>query len=193
MKTAVISGTTSSTVKPDKRIKDLTGNVYGYLTVIGPIKRHNAKVVRLCHCKCGNDTWVESVKLRRKHTQSCGCYRSDFKKLKSGEAVRNNILDDYKRGASKRNFSWTISDDTFDRLLGGQCVYCCSPPSRVRKGRRGNGDFVYNGIDRVNSSLGYDDDNVVSCCYVCNRAKSDMTLQEFNSWIERLVKHYGTR
>lgn len=177
----------------DSRIKNLTGNVYGYLTVVGPLKRHKNTIVRLCICKCGKETWVSSPKLRSGHTQSCGCYREEFKKIKFGEAVRNNILDDYKRGAAKRNFSWTISDELFDSLLQGLCAYCSSPPLRERKARRGNGNFIYNGIDRVNSSLGYDETNVVSCCYPCNRAKSNMTIDEFNSWIARLVAHHGSK
>ena len=47
----------------------------------------------------------------------------------------------------------------------------------------------YNGIDRVNPALGYVEDNVVTCCKICNIAKHDLRLEEFLAWIEKLKRH----
>lgn len=43
-------------------------------------------------------------------------------------------------------------------------------------------------IDRVNSCLGYISTNVVSCCKICNSAKSNLPLIEFENWITELIK-----
>ena len=44
-----------------------------------------------------------------------------------------------------------------------------------------------NGIDRVDSKKKiYSVDNCVSCCKICNRAKSDQTTEEFLQWVERI-------
>lgn len=49
--------------------------------------------------------------------------------------------------------------------------------------------FVRNGIDRVDSAQGYVLTNVVPCCKQCNRAKSDLSREEFLTWVERVHAH----
>ena len=49
--------------------------------------------------------------------------------------------------------------------------------------------YTYSGIDRVDSNIGYEINNVVSCCNICNRAKSNMKLDEFNEWRMKLAKY----
>ena len=46
-----------------------------------------------------------------------------------------------------------------------------------------------NGIDRVDSSKGYVEDNVVSCCKYCNTAKNTMSRDEFFKWIKRVYEY----
>ena len=43
--------------------------------------------------------------------------------------------------------------------------------------------LAYNGLDRVDNSRGYEPSNVVPCCRRCNRAKDDMSSQEFMKWL----------
>lgn len=50
-------------------------------------------------------------------------------------------------------------------------------------------EFVYNGIDRMDNSLGYISGNVVTCCQICNRAKGAMLLEDFMLWIKQLVTY----
>lgn len=49
--------------------KDITGNVYGKLTVLGFYGNSKWK----CKCECGNITYVTATKLKSGHTKSCGC------------------------------------------------------------------------------------------------------------------------
>lgn len=61
-----------------KNIKDLTGQKFGFLTVIkdsGERKNHN--VVWICQCECGNTVVVSGDNLRRNHTKSCGCQKKE--------------------------------------------------------------------------------------------------------------------
>jgi hypothetical protein len=61
---------------------DLTGKIFGRLTVIRRTsrgERKNKQACWLCKCVCGNKTVVGSADLRRKHaTKSCGCYRREL-------------------------------------------------------------------------------------------------------------------
>lgn len=46
--------------------------------------------------------------------------------------------------------------------------------------------YINNGIDRIDNNKGYTIDNVVPCCKMCNQAKNDYTLQEFQDWVEKI-------
>jgi hypothetical protein len=48
------------------------------------------------------------------------------------------------------------------------------------------GYYLYNGIDRVDNTLGYSKENCVSCCKICNYMKQVLTLEEFYSHIRRI-------
>jgi len=47
--------------------------------------------------------------------------------------------------------------------------------------------YLYNGVDRVDSNKDYTEDNVVSCCKICNYAKHTMGTYQFMDWIKRLI------
>ena len=60
------------------KLKDETGNTYGYLTVIE--RAENDKDGRAqwrCKCKCGNEVTVLGKRLRNGNTKSCGCYQRE--------------------------------------------------------------------------------------------------------------------
>lgn len=61
-----------------KQVVDLNGQSFGRLTVqdfagLTP----DRKAIWGCECACGKKVNVKAKDLRRGHTQSCGCYRSD--------------------------------------------------------------------------------------------------------------------
>lgn len=53
------------------------GTQYGYLTILKPIFEEGQKTKYYCQCKCGNTIIVESDRLKRGNTKSCGCYRKE--------------------------------------------------------------------------------------------------------------------
>jgi hypothetical protein len=55
---------------------------------------------------------------------------------------------------------------------------------------KAHADFRYNGIDRVDSSMGYVAGNVVPCCSTCNRMKLDHSYDDFIAHIKKIVAHY---
>lgn len=58
-------------------IKDETGNIYGYLTVIERAPNNKeGRAMWKCKCKCGNICYVQHVYLTSGDTKSCGCIRS---------------------------------------------------------------------------------------------------------------------
>ena len=79
------------------------------------------------------------------------------------------------------------------------CYYCGSLPNNVfnrakidkkaSKKAKLEGDYIYNGLDRIDSNLGHIRGNVVPCCKYCNFGKSKLSVVEFYSWANR-VREY---
>lgn len=82
----------------------------------------------------------------------------------------------FKSNAKQRNKMNKVTFEMFAELWNQPCHYC--------------GDEVFSaGIDRVDSSAGYVKGNIVRCCEKCNRAKSNMTVDEFISHCQKVVAH----
>lgn len=74
----------------------------------------------------------------------------------------------YKIDAEKRNLIFNLSKELFDKLLKNKCFYC--------------GNFSKdgaNGIDRIDSSQGYTQENCESCCKTCNFMKLNFSKDQF--------------
>lgn len=56
---------------------DLSGKVFGRLTVISRGENNKRRVTWNCACSCGNNTNVDANKLNNGHTQSCGCLQRE--------------------------------------------------------------------------------------------------------------------
>lgn len=169
---------------------DITGQRFGSLVAVSCTDSDGSgKGARwLCQCDCGNTSTPLGLSLRIGNTRSCGCgRRQKGNRLPPGRSARNSVVHVYKGGAARRGLCWLISDEEFDRIAASNCHYCGAPPAIVRRIGR-NGSFTYNGLDRVDSRVGYSSANVVPCCTACNRAKGNMPMKDFKEWLDRLVR-----
>jgi hypothetical protein len=173
---------------------DRTGKRYGSLLVIERVSnRVERRATWLCVCDCGNEKILTGHALAR-GTKSCGCAkitgpRENYTcKLPPGVSALNNLLKSYKRGAKDRHLAWELNIEEFSHLTSQPCYYCGSPPSLYSKISK-NGQYLYNGLDRVNNKDGYTTKNVVTCCRTCNHAKACMSKNDFISWILRAAKN----
>lgn len=169
---------------------DITGQRFGSLVAVSCTDSDGSgKGARwLCQCDCGNTSTPLGLSLRIGNTRSCGCgRRQKGNRLPHGRSARNSIVHVYKGAAKRRGLCWLMPDDEVDRIFASDCHYCGARPTRVRRLGRSS-SFVYNGLDRVDSRVGYTPANVVACCFNCNYAKRDMTLEQFTEWIDRLVR-----
>ncbi len=64
--------------KSCKPLQDLSGKVFGRLTVIKRVENKSNRVRWLCHCECGYQTAVIGKSLREGKTKSCGCLRNEL-------------------------------------------------------------------------------------------------------------------
>lgn len=179
--------------------QNLIGKKFSRLTVTGKVGRRGAKVFWECLCDCGKRVEVYTGVLNSGRTKSCGCWTKDRLRdrniLPFGFAARNIILSIYKSNAAKKSLPWCLSPEQFMQITSQACRYCNAPPSNYYIHRRSdgndklNGGFKYSGIDRVDNTLGYIEDNCVPCCNICNKAKRDMTYDDFMKWIDNISNH----
>jgi hypothetical protein len=104
--------------------------------------------------------------------------------------IARQVYMQYRRGARNRALPFNLDFALFSRLLRTQCYYCGAMPSTIAKTRRNETTtMLRGGVDRVDSSLGYVQDNVVPCCTACNWAKSALPQAVFLSNTTSIMYH----
>ena len=179
------------------RFIDEVGKVYGWLTVqaLDHIDSKGYSFWR-CLCTCDNQVTVRGRALRTGGTRSCGCVRKGETHCRfkgRGMSSMKRAFYAMKQSARNRNLSWKITDEELLQISQMTCHYCGEPPSNCSRSRHGTGDFVYNGLDRKINTEGYVADNVVACCWLCNRAKFKMTPEEFIAFCTRVAEYSVNR
>lgn len=86
--------------------------------------------------------------------------------------------------AKKRGLIFLLSTQKTEEILStcATCTYCGAGPA--------NGKLL--SIDRIDSSKGYLDDNVVACCLPCNMARGGMTQDDFVQASRNIVRYQET-
>lgn len=145
-------------------------------------------------CDCGSYFSVKhSTRLKNDGEFSCRqCYVKRDSSRASAEwyfpLIKKRIMTDAKKAG--RNYE--LSDKFLAKILESPCYYCGTFKSNTITYKSNSGTFrrsyQYNGIDRVDNSLGYLESNCVPCCKICNRAKGNLSQEEFLSWAARLAK-----
>lgn len=157
----------------------------------------------LCRCDCGNQKVVKSEELKNGDTKSCGCLNKELNVVRGRKMGSSNVQfqpseTSARRIWLKRYNDGSISFDDFYRLSQMDCYYCGAKPDFITNAAmedkkssqfaRDNGNFIYNGLDRIDSSLPHTLNNVVPCCKWCNYAKRERTTAEFDAWTEQLYQ-----
>ena len=73
---------------------------------------------------------------------------------------------DYKGNAKQRGIEFHLTEEQFESFWQKPCEYCGAEIETI-------------GLDRLDSDGHYTIDNVVSCCWSCNKSKGRKTLEEW--------------
>ena len=162
----------------------------GKLVAIEPTKerRYAGLVVWRCRCDCGNEHYyTTTTNITCKRVKSCGCMNGERATSDGGGA--RTLMRTYKVLAKKRNLVWDLSPEQWDEPIHKNCHYCGVAPSQVLRASSRYYPLIYNGVDRVNSKLGYTVNNCVSCCKHCNRSKWEFTVDEWHEHMKKVLAH----
>ena len=72
----------------------------------------------------------------------------------------------YKWGAIQRNLVFNLSFAEFMEFWQKPCYYCGNKIETI-------------GLDRADNKKGYNKNNIVSCCIICNGMKGTLSQDEF--------------
>lgn len=192
--------------KQPKRRSDHSGERYGRLTLMafshyrdGTTDQHY-----LARCDCGTQLTVGLSAIRQalkdSGNVSCGCYHAEVSR-----ETNKQFRTDPATLMAKRVFYASYSDgdltlEQFIALSQEPCHYCgrertntrqYSDKVQVSEEWRNASSWSYNGLDRLDSTYPHNVNNVVSCCWMCNRAKGDTTVEQFREWLVRAYKVFG--
>lgn len=170
---------------------DLIGRKFNRLKVIEFSCAKNGNSYWKCLCDCGKICIVSACSLKNNDTTSCGCIKTY--KYAQGESGLKCLYVIYKSRAKKYERSFNLTLKEFKEITSKNCNYCGKKPENISL-TRVNKDinltkyksYIYNGIDRIDSSKGYEKRNIVPCCKWCNIAKGNKTVKEFKEHIFKM-------
>jgi hypothetical protein len=176
-------------------LKNLIGKRFGLLSVISEAGRNQKRsAIWLCQCDCGKQvTRIGSTLLAGK-SSSCGCRwhspesraKIAQSQIRPGSLMRREYRH-YRDGAIARGHQWGLSESQFKDLVQMSCRYCGTEPS-IERNTKYEQD-LFNGIDRVDNTKGYEMDNCVPCCKICNYMKRALSVEEFMAHIHLIATH----
>lgn len=167
------------------RILDLTGRVFGRLTVL----RRNGKDKQdqplwVCSCECGKQISIRGNLLRWAHTQSCGCLHRESlirRNTTHGLASRGARTPEYAmylsagRRARERGMEFNI--EISDIAIPEKCPVL---GIALRRGLKVHADDSPS-LDRVDSTKGYTKGNICVISHRANTIKRDATSDELRA------------
>lgn len=181
---------------------DLTpiGKTYNHLKIVSykVYKLDNRTQTKwfLCKCICGVEKEIRASNVLSGSIKSCGCKRREainagIRKYNTKKFLypsEKKIYSNYKVDSKRRNKQFILPFEDFLKIVNQNCTYCGSKPYIKVYNKTKTRFAVINGIDRIDSSIGYIPKNIVPCCKVCNMMKNNLKVNDFKSHVKKIVK-----
>jgi hypothetical protein len=94
------------------------------------------------------------------------------------DVIKARGFDQYRRGALLRNIDFSLTRKEFEQHKNKNCQYCGDALDRIR-------------LDRVDNSKGYTKENIVPCCFQCNRMKHTESVEGFIDKCRQIILNYS--
>ena len=169
-------------MKDMKKVKDLTGQRFGRLVVIGIDPDSVRKTYWYCRCDCGNTKKVRSDSLQSGRIRSCGCLKKEQDKENLiNDSIRKSSAYGEKVGTTRLYHIWSAMKgrcknphDARYHRYGGRGISVCEEWSEdfgsFRKWALENGYDDSLTIDRIDNDGCYEPSN---CRWVTQKQQSN--------------------
>lgn len=173
------------------KIHLVTGFRFGAFTVVSDVPRITVHGTTLwdCRCDCGKIVGKNTTEIKKTLTLRCHDCEGNRRRKLVEESGLQHILNGYVQAARQRKLVFNLDKETVSSLIRKPCFYCGLAHSNTYKKPKPDELFVYNGIDRLDPTIGYTNSNVVPCCGERNTAKWDRTKDEFVALVSRIMNH----
>lgn len=142
--------------------------------------------LHIAQCECGI-LFKKKLSVLKK-LKFCLACRQSKRLLDPKILISNRVYQTYYRSAKLRKIKFRLSKPELRALIFLPCFFCKQAPASTQKGFRDN---YYNGIDRLDSSKGYELENCVSCCWACNNMKGTLSVDDFIKQCKLIVANYS--
>ena len=177
----------------------LVGQQFERLTVIKrvpvPKGRPLQKAYWLCKCECGSNVIVPTEKLTGKETRSCGCLRME--RLNGIHYTERDVTKDVFRPIlcnmqrSRHSVSLTLQD--LKEVWANQQGICTYTGLKLLLPTWGDcikKDIHLASVDRIDSSKGYERDNIQFVSAIANYAKNTFTHEQMVDFCKIVAKKW---
>jgi hypothetical protein len=110
------------------KLRDLTGQVFGYWTVVERGENSPAGQTRwLCRCRCGTTALVQAASLVHGHGRSCGCLKVEKTRQRStkhSHAHEGKLSPTYHSWAGMKARCTNPNHSSFERYGGAGVLLC---------------------------------------------------------------------
>lgn len=168
-------------------------NVYGNVKVLNLSHIIKSRKFYNTQClKCNKES-IRRIDHLKTFPQYCKFCKDKLSSNPKVESVIHSLYCGYRSNAKTRGLEFNLSKEKFTIIIGKNCYYCGEPPKETGSSKlfnRTDTIFLHNGIDRIDSSKTYDDDNIIPCCGICNRMKNKFSQDIFFDKIKKIYdKH----
>lgn len=160
-----------------------------------------------CKCDCGKDKVASTSNLQAGRNKSCGCIRGiqNTKKDRKLSLLKILYFQLITRRKKKIKKDCSLPFKEFIDIIQKPCSYCgrewthkyedvsrnCRNRDIYKIKKISNEVIFYNGVDRLDSKIGYVSGNCVPCCKFCNSAKGELSIEEFKDLITKIYRKFN--
>lgn len=187
-------------VKRQRRVsKKRAEGVYGNYTIVPHIQGTGDDYA--VRCDCGYEHVISLGHLKavkkqaevtgeKQHCRSCGSSVRVLNAEKPHSSLLYRYYLRYRGTAKKHKRVFKLTLEEFTELVHSPCRYC-GVDTDMKRVTRDKATVMFNamGIDRVDSSIGYELGNCVPCCSHCNRMKLDRSEEDWLAKVKRVYEH----
>ncbi len=180
-----------------RRKKDFSGEVFKNWRVLQHAGLHglnsyrrgnnqrqvNFWLVECTNCKTVCEKDINNMQ-RSKGCRECGL-------LPRGRIGLGKLYRTYKAGATVRGLGFQLTVEEFESLTRLRCFYCGKLPDLISSCGAEWGSYLYNGIDRKDSDVGYILSNCLPCCHICNRGKLTMPFEDYCAHVRQMYRNFS--
>ena len=145
----------------------------------------------LCVCECGNTTITTARNLKDEKTRSCGCLTrrtgKDNPKWRGCEDICQSFISNVRGNAMSRNLVFNITIDDILSKFNAQSKKCALSGQELvfaKNKKEQNTGITTASVDRINSSVGYEINNVWLVHKYINKIKGSLSVSDLLYWCD---------